>query len=533
MSFMKSLRNQKLLSSTLLVFTLCTGIVIGTLITGSASAQKSQGVKDATPLTIPSPTELSTAFTQLAKQLEPSVVYITSSYNPRPERQSRMQRRTPQPDDEDQGGMEFFRRFFGGQDPFEGMPGGGGNLPFRRQASGSGFVVDKAGYILTNYHVVSDANRIQVKFNSDPTEYSAKLIGSDPETDVAVLKVETGKPLIPAKIGNSDGVQVGDWCVAIGSPFGFEASVTAGIVSAKGREISGQEHQLQRFIQTDAAINPGNSGGPLLDIQGRVIGINTAIATESGGYQGIGFALPINMAVNVYNQIIQTGRVSRGSIGIQFQATDNPALLKALGVDHGVVVSQVQSGGPAEKAGIKPEDIIIALNGKPVKDGDDLVNRVSMTPVGTEATLTIMRAGKRQDVKVRIAERSEVFSDLPTFRRFRSGEEEGESATTAKFGIDIRPLSQAERTRLDLPQPGVLVDNVVPGSFADDIGLQRRDIIVSINGKDVASVEDVQRIQATLKPGDAVAFRILRGGGQGSARWQSLFVAGTLPQDQQ
>lgn len=529
MSFIKNLRNQKLLSSTLLVFTLSTGIVIGTLVTGSASAQKTEGVKDAKPLTIPNPTELSTAFTQLAKQLEPSVVYITSTFTPPPEQQSRMQRRRPSPSEEDdEGGMEFFRRFFG-QDPFGGFPEG---TPFRRRsASGSGFVVDRAGYILTNFHVVRDANRIQVKFNNDPTEYNAKLIGSDPETDLAIIKVETNKPLTPAKIGNSDGVQVGDWCVAIGSPFGFQASVTAGIVSAKGREISGQEHQLQRFIQTDAAINPGNSGGPLLDIQGRVIGINTAIATESGGYQGIGFALPINMAVNVYNQIIQTGRVSRGSIGIQFQADQNPVLLRALGLDHGVAISEVQAGGPAEKAGLKPEDVIIALDGQPVKDGDDLVNRVSATPVGSEVTVTIMRRGKRQDVKVRIAERSEVFAELPAFRRARGSAGGAQSSTSAKFGIDIRPLTQAERDRLELQQNGVMVDNVVPGSFADDIGLLRRDVIVSINGKDVSSVEDVQRIQATLKPGDAVAFRILRGGGQGN-RWRSLFVAGTLQPEQ-
>jgi serine protease Do len=538
MTFLNNLRKQKVLSITLLLFTLSVGVVIGTLVNGSASAQRSEGgAKDAAELTIPNPTSLSTAFTQLAKQMDPSVVFIKSSYAPREEQTRRTpqpRRRQQMPEDEEGGqgeqGMDLFRRFFG-QEPFEGMP----QMPFRRSSSGSGFVVDKAGYVVTNFHVVEGASRIQVKFNNDPTEYNAKLIGSDPETDVAVLKVDTGKALTPAKMGNSDGVQVGDWCVAIGSPFGLEASVTAGIISAKGREIQGVEHQLQRFIQTDAAINPGNSGGPLLDIQGRVIGINTAIATESGGYQGIGFALPINLAANVYNQIVKTGRVSRGSIGIQFQSDANSTVLKALGIDHGVVVSSVQQGGPSAKAGIQEGDVIVSLNGQPVKDGDDLVGRVSNTPVGSDATVTIVRDGKKQDLKVRIAERADVWRDLPNFRRFRQDDQtEGDSTTTAKFGIDIRNLTQADRDRLQLKQDGVLVLNVTPGSFADDVGLLQRDIIVGINGRKVATVDDVQKIQAGLKPGDAVAFRVMRAGPstQGTREWRSFFAAGTLTNGQ-
>ena len=235
--------------------------------------------------------------------------------------------------------------------------------------------------------MVEDASRIQVKFNGDTTEYNARLIGSDPETDLAVIKLENyNRPLVPAKIGNSDGVQVGDWAVAIGSPFGLEATVTAGIISAKGRDI-GPDHQLQRFLQTDAAINPGNSGGPLLDIRGEVIGINTAIATDSGGYQGIGFALPINLAASVYNQIVKSGRVSRGSIGVGFDPNQKPETLKVYGASHGVFVTRVEPGGPAAKAGLKVEDVIVGFNGQPIKDGDDLVNRVSATPVGSEATV--------------------------------------------------------------------------------------------------------------------------------------------------
>ena len=536
MSLFGQLRQQKLLSVTLLLFTLSIGILIGTLVTTAVRADKAQGgAPDATPLTIPSPVQLSTAFSALAKQLEPSVVNITSKFGPPPSSQARSRRRQaqPQPDqeDDDQGGFDLFRRFFG-QDPF------GGDLPqqpFRRQGTGSGVVVDRNGYILTNLHVVEDATRIQVKFNGDPTEYTAKLVGSDPETDLAVIKLEDGKKLVPARIGNSDGVQVGDWAVAIGSPFGFEATVTAGIVSAKGRDIGGVEHQLQKFIQTDAAINPGNSGGPLLDIKGEVIGINTAIATENGGYQGIGFALPINLAVNVYNQIIKTGRVSRGSIGVGFNANEKPETLKVYGSTHGVFVTQVTPGGPGEKAGIKEEDVIIAFNGQPVKDGDDLVSRVSGTPVGSVATVTVLRQGKQMDLKLTVGERSEVWANAPQFRRFRR-EEPGQagSSTQVKFGLNVQNLTQGLRDRLGFDEKaGVLITGVLAGSFAEDIGLLRGDVIMAINRQSANSVDDVQRIQSKLKPGDAVAFRVMRairqGTRSGDVQWQAVFPAGTLP----
>ena len=273
------------------------------------------------PLQIPNPVELSSTFSQIAKQVEPSVVNISTTYNPKPARTTRNRRQLQQPDDGDQGdsgggGMDdFLYRFFGGN------PFGGNNSPEmsrRGYALGSGVVVDKAGYILTNNHVVDKADRIQVKFNDDPTEYDAKVVGVDAPTDLAVIRVEGKSSVVPAKIGNSEAVQVGDWCMAIGSPFGFQATVTAGIISAKERDIPGDTSQFQHFLQTDAAINPGNSGGPLLNIRGEVIGINTAIASRSGGYQGIGFALPINTAAQVYNDIIKNGKVTRGSIGITF-----------------------------------------------------------------------------------------------------------------------------------------------------------------------------------------------------------------------
>lgn len=538
MKLFGQLRQQKVLSATLLTFTLSIGILIGTLVNTAVFAGKAQsGAPDASALVIPSPVQLSTAFSALAKQLEPSVVNITSTYGARPTVQSRTRRPRPSPqqdpdqEDDDQGGLDLFRRFFG-QDPGGEVP----QHPFgRRQGTGSGVVVDRNGYILTNFHVVEDATKIQVKFNGDPAEYAAKLVGSDPETDLAVIKLEDGKKLTPAQIGNSDGVQVGDWAVAIGSPFGLEATVTAGIISAKGRDIGGAEHQLQKFIQTDAAINPGNSGGPLLDIKGQVIGINTAIATESGGYQGIGFALPINLAVNVYNQIIRSGRVSRGSIGVGFNANEKPETLKVYGAKQGVFVTQVEPGGPGDKAGIKMEDIIVALNGQPVRDGDDLVSRISNTPVGSDATITILRDGRKTDLKVKVGERSEVWANAPQFRRFQREEPGQEASTTqVKFGISIQNLTQGLRDRLGFQEKGgVLVTAVTPGSFAEDVGVVPRDVITAINRQPVSSMDDVQRLQAKLKPGDAVAFRVMRGVRGQAPRpaetlWQPIFLAGTL-----
>lgn len=354
MSLFEKVRRQKLLSFTLVLFTLAIGVLIGTLIsTGVKAAKDSAVAPGATPLTIPRPEQLSTAFNQIAKQMEPSVVNISTTYLPRESPQARNRRRTPERGDDME---DFFFRFFG--NPFEDFP----QMPQRRgYALGSGVVVDKAGYILTNHHVVDKADRIRVKFNVDPKEYDAKIIGADPQTDLAVIRIE-GKPdLVPARIGNSDAVQVGDWAIAIGSPFGFQSTVTAGIISTKNRDVREIGTQFQHFLQTDAAINPGNSGGPLLNIKGEVIGINTAIASRSGGFQGVGFALPINTAVKVYNQIIQTGKVTRGSIGIRFNREDAPGyreLLKAYGAKEGVFVQEVAPGGPSEKAGIKPGDKI-------------------------------------------------------------------------------------------------------------------------------------------------------------------------------
>jgi serine protease Do len=534
MRFLEKMRQQKLLSLSLILATLGVGIIIGTLWNPTAKAARSQSAApDATPLTIPNPVQIGNEFTKLAKKLEPSVVYITADYTPKeaPKAQRSPQKRNQDEEDnnngDDNSGSDLFRRFF--HSPLEQQP------HFKQEQSGTGFIVDKNGYIITNNHVVSKVDHIKVRLHTDDsTEYRARIVGFDPETDLAVIKIDPHSALVPVTVGNSDAVQVGDWAVAIGSPFGLEASVTAGIVSALGRDIGSL--QLQRFIQTDAAINPGNSGGPLMNLRGEVIGVNTMIATQSGGYQGIGFALPINMVARVYNDIIKTGRVTRGSIGITWNKNSKPELLKALGTNQGVLIEEIQKGGPADKAGIKRDDIVVALNGKPVKDGEDLVGRVSEAPINSQATITVDRNGKRMDFKLTILDRAEVFKDKPQYAEYRQPEEEPKAeASSAKFGMKIRALTDADRTGMNLEDKnGVLVMGVDPGSFSEDIGILEKDVIVSVNRHPVTSVDDIRKLQESLKPGDPVAFRIMRSnaaaGGRGhNLQWTSFFVSGTLP----
>src|ERR1700722_8879271 len=426
MRWFKVMRQQKLLSLSLLLVTLAIGIVIGTLMNTGVHAARGQASPDASPLVVPDAVQLGNEFTKLAKKLEPSVVYITADYTPKVTENphGRGQEEEAQPGEgENNGngdGLDLFKKFF------RNGPSGG-DLPqkaFKQEQSGTGFVVDKNGYIITNHHVIAKVDHIKVKLHGDDTtEYRARVVGIDPETDLAVIKIDPRSPLVPVNIGNSDAVQVGDWAVAIGSPFGLEASVTAGIVSALSRDIG--TLQLQRFIQTDAAINPGNSGGPLLNIRGEVIGVNTMIATQSGGYQGIGFALPMNMVARVYNDIIKSGKVTRGSIGIEWsKADDKPELFKALGTNAGVLISKVQKNGPADKAGLKADDIIIAMNTKPVKNGEDLVSRVSETPINASINVTVDRDGKHMDFNLTVLDRSQVFKDRPEFAELREPQAE-------------------------------------------------------------------------------------------------------------
>ena len=511
--------------------TLAVGILIGTVI--SAGVKGKEGQKgDVTPLSLPAAqpinNPLSQAFAQIAKQLEPSVVNINTESTIK----NVHRRRGGQDqggDDDDSGGMDdFFNHFFGGpgqQGPGLGGPGGDGSI--RERSLGSGVIVDPKGYILTNRHVVEKADRIRVRFEDDPpgVQHEAKVIGADQETDLAVIKVDVDHALPAARLGNSDGMQVGDWVLAIGSPFGQAGTVTAGIVSAKGRDIV-PGRQFQTFIQTDAAINPGNSGGPLVNMNGEVIGINTAILSETNAYAGIGFALPSKTVVDVYNQL--TGpehKVSRGSIGIMFDAVENPAIARVYGGGSGVPISSVVAGSPADQAGLKVGDTITSVDGKKVTKGTELVADIASRKPGSKVTLGFIRNGKTQDATVTIADRSKLFAA-------RLGEDQGnEDENTpkpSKFGVTVRKVTPEMADRLDMPAgKGVIVQDVKPGSFAEDVNLARGDIILEINKQPVNSEEDFARIESSMKSGQDVVFLVRPRGT--SKQDGTIFDAGTLP----
>ncbi len=525
-------------STVVILATLSLGILIGTVVSAGVKGKEKASTGDVAPLSVPSPQQLSSVFSQISRQLEPAVVNIrTESTIKNPH--SRGGRATPSNPNEDNGGgpdqdnpfQDFFDRFFGGQGGQGGgqMPGGpGGGQDLRERSLGSGVIVDGKGIIVTNAHVVENADRIRVKLMNDPetVTYDATVIGTDKETDLAVIKIDTkGKTLPFAKMGNSDSMQVGDWVLAIGSPFGLEETVTAGIVSARGRNIVPQR-QFQSFIQTDAAINPGNSGGPLVNMAGEVIGINTAIYTSGGGYQGVGFAMPSNTVVSVYNQLIgPEHKVSRGSIGVQFNAVPNPAVARVYGVSSGVTVADVTPGGPAEKAGLKVGDTITTVNGKEVKSGDELVSEISALKPGATAKLGYVRNGKAETTNVTIADRSKLFA---TRLGENEGGEEPAQPQESKFGMDVRNITPDMAEQLRLPNTkGVLVQQVKPDGFGDSVGLGRGDVIMEINKQPVNNEDDFRRIQGQLKSGQDVVFLVRpRGSGpQGG----TVFMGGTLP----
>jgi serine protease Do len=501
--------------------TLAVGILIGTVISQGVKGKEGQK-SDAAPLVMPAPRELSNAFSQIAKQLEPSVVNINT------ESTIKNLRRRPgqgQGDDEDNGGNggmdDFFNHFFGG--PGQGQDNG----PIREHSLGSGVIVDSKGYIVTNRHVVEKADRVRVKFQDDPpnVQHEAKVIGTDSETDLAVIKVDIDRPLPAAKMGNSDSMEVGDWVLAVGSPFGLSETVTAGIVSAKGRDIV-PGRQFQTFIQTDAAINPGNSGGPLVNMNGEVIGINTAILSETNAYAGVGFALPSKTVVDVYNQL--TGpehRVARGSIGITFAGQDNPAIARVYGGGAGIVIGSVVPGSPADQAGLKTGDTITAVDGKKVSKGAELVSDIASRKPGSKVTLSIIRNGKPQDTSVTVADRAKLFAA-------RLGDDQGENDDStpkqSKFGLTVRKLTPEIAERLDVPAgKGVMVQEVKPSSFAEDVGLGRGDVILEVNKQPINSEDDLTKVESGLKSGQDVVFLVRPRGA--SKQDGTSFLAGTLP----
>jgi serine protease Do len=370
---------------------------------------------------------------------------------------------------------DFLRRFFGDRLPQQRAP-----RKYHQEGQGSGFIISKDGYILTNNHVVGDVDKITVVLQDERT-FSAKLIGTDPDSEVALIKIEGDDfPVLP--MGDSGKLEIGDWVIAIGNPFGLSETVTVGVVSAKGRN-NMHIAAYEDFIQTDAAINPGNSGGPLINLDGQVIGINTAIVSESGGYMGIGFAIPINMARRIQEQLREHGKVSRGYMGLYAQDVDAD-MAEGLGLKEaaGVVVATVEKDSPAAKAGVKVQDVILAINGKKVKSYDAFRNEVALLPPGSKARLDVIRDGKPTEVTVKLGER-------PAAAALQKKESAEEPAQV--LGLEVQDLTRDLADRFHYPLgKGVIVSAVTPGSPAADKGIQPGDLILSVNRQEVASVDD-------------------------------------------
>lgn len=386
----------------------------------------------------------------------------------------------------------FFKRFFD-------IPQVPRERKYKERSLGSGVIISEDGYIITNNHVVEGADKIKIKL-ADGREFEAvKIKGkkylSDPKTDLAVLKIK-GKNLPYAKLGDSDRIKVGEWVLAIGSPFGFSQTVTAGIISATGRSKVGIT-DYEDFIQTDASINPGNSGGPLVDLNGEVIGINTAIVSRSGGNIGIGFAIPINMAKKIVEDLIKEGKVERGWLGVVVQDVTQE-LAESFGLKElkGALVSDVDKKGPAKKAGIKRGDVIVKYNGKEVPDVAHLRNFVATSTPGEEVEIEVLRKGKPLKLKVKIAHQPKELR--------------GDVVEEDKLGLVVKDLTTDDREKLNYDGPGVMVKEVKPNSPASSAGIKKGDIIVEIGHQEVADVEAYEKIVSEIK-GDRVLLLILRG----------------------
>jgi Do/DeqQ family serine protease len=426
---------------------------------------------------------LEDAFTAVADRVTPAVVGVTTVPRPGP----------PRAPSED---LERFREFLG-DELFERFFRG------RREesrASGSGLIVDPNGYILTNHHVIENAHGIIVQL-SDQRKLPARLIGRDAKTDLAVLKVEVPAPLPAAELGDSDRLRVGQWAIAIGSPFGLDRTVTVGIVSATGRTRLGVA-TYESFIQTDASINPGNSGGPLLALDGKVIGINTAIVSTG---QGIGFAIPINMARDVLRQLIDRGRVVRGWLGVLIQdLTEELAGSFGVAERAGVLVAEVVRGGPAEAGGLRPGDVVVEFEGAPVREVPDLQRRAAGVAPGQTVAMIVLRDGARVPVRVTIGE-------MPA-------EESAAAAPVADetWGLRVEPLTQDPARRLETALPhGVVVAEVVPDGPADRAGLRPGDVILSVRGRPASDPETLFRALNAVPPGESVPVHVHRTAGGG------------------
>ena len=413
------------------------------------------------------------AFRSVAKQVSPAIAFIQVEKEVSQQSQRNPFEGTP-------FGDEFLRRFFG--EPYQRSPQ---ETPKRRASGqGSGFLISDDGYIMTNNHVVGGADKVTVQL-LDGREYDAKIIGTDPPTDVALIKIEADEKLPYLKLGNSDQLEVGDWVLAFGNPFGLSHTLTAGIVSAKGRSGIGL-NDYENFIQTDAAINPGNSGGPLVNLEGEVVGMNTAIFSRSGGYMGIGFAIPINMAERIRSQLIENGSVQRGRIGVYIQDLDKD-LAESFGLDQrsGILIAQVMDDSPAQKAGLKQGDIVLELNGDKVSKVANFRNRVSLTAPGTKIKLLVLRDGDKKTLQVEVGALDDVTNTASA------------EATDQlpKLGMTLQKLTPelAEQLGYENAQ-GVVVTNVDTDSLAARAGIRRGDLIEEVNRSPVSSPDQVKKL---------------------------------------
>ncbi|MDZ4347863.1 MAG: DegQ family serine endoprotease [Candidatus Binatia bacterium] len=424
-------------------------------------------------------------FVVLAKKLKPLVVNISTTQVS----EGRGSQEFSSPFGDEDPFNDFWRRFFGGPAP---------RGPQRQRSLGSGFIIDGDGSILTNNHVVENAQKIVVKLATDDQEYEAKVIGRDPKTDIAVIQIKAKTNLQAATLGDSDRLEVGEWVVAIGNPFGLDSTVTSGIVSAKGRHIG--QGPYDNFIQTDASINPGNSGGPLINLRGEVIGINTAIFSRTGGNMGIGFAIPINLVKEVLPQLRGKGKVTRGFLGVLIQKV-TPEIAESLGMDrgHGALVANVTKDGPADKAGVKVGDVIVEFDGKEVKDSSDLPIIVARTPVDKRTRMKVLRDKKEVTLTVAVGELKdeEVVASAP---------EKGE------LGLSVQRLTpqMAESLGLDKTE-GVVVTAVEPGSAADEAGIRRGDVLMEVDRKTIRSLDEYKKAIAGIRKGRGVLFLVRRG----------------------
>jgi serine protease Do len=467
---------RKLFKGTILSLIAAVGLGLGAYFVATRPAYANDERPKAPPGAERVANELSEAFEYSADTVRPSVVSIEATKHVKPATEFHW---SPQNPGENEVpfpfGERFFRHFFESPLP---------NQPFTQEGIGSGVIIREDGYILTNNHVVEGADNLTVKLH-DGRELSATVVGRDPETDLAVIRVKAdGLPA--AQLGNSDRLRAGQWVLAVGDPFGLNDTITSGIISARGRS-NVHIAQYEDFIQTDAAINPGNSGGPLVDLDGHVIGINTAIASRNGGNMGVGFAIPINMVKNELPTLIKGGHVNRGWLGVAIQSL-TPGLAKSFKYDstQGALVSDVQSGSPAQKAGFEAGDIVTRYEDKPVTGPSELRNEVADTAPGTKADVTVFRNGREKDLTVKVGELKAETTAATT----------GHEESTA-LGLTIENLSPqtAQELGYSSEQTGVVVTAVEPGSLAADAGIQPNDLIVSVQDK---PVENVAQFRAEL-----------------------------------